>query len=190
MKKGFKFFFLFGLILLPGCLLGPNFQQPVMDMPQDFRSETLEEDARVDLKWWELFDDPTLRELVSIALEENKSMLIAASRIEEARAVMGFAKSDLYPRIDLEALIERGNLAGTAKSDSVNNTFYIAPVLNWEIDFWGKYRRASESAVAQLLASQYSLRTVQIGIISEVVSTYFFFLDYHQGLDLSRRTLE
>ena len=78
---------------------------------------------------------------------------------------MGFTKADLYPRIDLEVLAARGNLAGTAKTDSVNNTFYIAPVLNWEIDFWGKYRRANEASIATLLASQYSLRTVQIGLI-------------------------
>ena len=109
MNKWLKIAALCSLVLLPGCLLGPDFQQPVVDTPPDFRFEALEEKAEVDLKWWELFADETLHALVEIALAENRNVLMAASRIEEARAAMGFTKADSYPRIDIEALAARAD---------------------------------------------------------------------------------
>lgn len=190
MKKLLIVTTLFGVLSLAGCMLGPDFQKPVVETPEYFQFETLKDDSQIDLKWWELFDDPTLYSLVSIALNENKNVLIAASRIEEARALLGFTKADALPRVDIEAMASRGNLAGVAKTESVNNNYYIAPVLSWEIDFWGKFRRANESALAELLATEYSLRTIQISLISEVVSTYFLLLDYYQRLEISEQTFE
>lgn len=190
MKKLGKITTIFILVSLAGCTLGPDFQKPVLETPDFFQFDTLREDSQVDLKWWELFDDPDLYTLVSIALAENKNVLIAASRIEEARSLLGFTKADALPRVDVEANATRGNLAGRSKTESPYNNFYIAPVLTWEIDFWGKYRRANESALAELLATEYSLRTVQISLIAEVVSTYFLLLDYQQRLEVSKQTLE
>jgi multidrug efflux system outer membrane protein len=109
--------------------------------------------------------------------------------MEQARATLGFVKADILPRLDLEAAASRGNMAGRIQVEETANQFYIAPVLNWEIDFWGKFRRANESARAQLIASQYSLATVQLGLISEVVSTYFLLIDYAQRLDIAKQTL-
>jgi len=189
MKKLLKVTTLFGVLSLAACMLGPDFQKPVVETPEYFQFDTIKEDSQVELKWWELFDDPTLKSLVSMALDENKNVRIAASRIEEARAALGFTKADGLPRIDIEASASRGNIAGGTKTESPNNNYYIAPVLNWEIDFWGKFRRANESALAQLLATEYSLRTIQISLISEVVSTYFLLLDYNQRLGISKRTL-
>jgi len=142
------------------------------------------------LKWWELFDDPVLYSLVVTALNSNKDAMIAASRIEEARAALGFTKADQYPRLDLEAGAKAGNFTGISRSSTTDKSAYIAPVLSWEIDFWGKYRRSTEAAISELMASEYSLRTVQISLISEVVSTYFLLLDYHQRLEISKQTLD
>ncbi len=134
---------------------------------------------------------PVLDTLVRIALNENKNVNIAVSRLEEARATLGFTKADIYPRLDIQATATRGNLVGgSLQSESTNNSFFIAPVVNWEIDFWGKFRRANEAARAELMASTYSLRTVQIGLISEVVSTYFLLLDFQRRLEISYHTLD
>jgi len=176
-------------VLLSGCLLGPDFKRPVVETEAEYRFETLKGDSPVNLQWWELFNDPVLASLVITALQENKNVLIAASRIEEARAFLGFTRADQFPRLDIEGDAARGNLAGISRAPSTDNNFYIAPALSWEIDFWGKFRRATESARAELLASEYALRTVQISLISEVISTYFLLLDYHQRLEISRRTL-
>jgi multidrug efflux system outer membrane protein len=172
-----------------GCMMGPDFQRPVMEPPDVYRLDEKKAEAEVDLKWWELFNDPVVESLVATALNNNKDVMIAASRIEEARASLGFTKADMYPRLDVNAGASRGNYVGGTKTGT-ENQYFIAPTLSWEIDFWGKFRRANEAALAELMASEYSLRTVQISLISEVVATYFLLLDFQQRLEISKQTLE
>lgn len=177
------------VIFLGACMLGPDYQKPVLETPAHFRFDIDEGAEAGELMWWELFDDPVLHSLVTIALNENRNVLISASRMEEARAALGFTKADLYPRVDIEASAARGDLAGRTQLDAVSNQFFVAPVLSWEVDFWGKFRRANEAAAAEMLATAYGLRTVQIGLISEVAGTYFLLLDYKQRLEVSKETL-
>ena len=178
-------------LLLSACMLGPDFQKPDLEAPETFRfaegaAEMAEE---VNLKWWELFSDPILVSLVHTALQNNLNVKIAVSRIEEARAALGFSEADLYPMLDIQGGAQIGNYIGMGRTESTGKSAYIAPVLSWEIDFWGKYRRSNESARAELLASEYALRTVQISLITEVVSTYYLLLDFRQRVELSRSTL-
>ncbi|MHC4742952.1 MAG: efflux transporter outer membrane subunit [Planctomycetota bacterium] len=187
MKKSLCITVLLALALLAGCTIGPDFEKPVMETPASFRFAESSFDA--SLEWWELFNDPALNSLVTAALNDNKDVLIAASRIEEARASLGFTKADQYPRLDLEASAERGNLSGNRKFDSTEDNFFGAGVASWELDFWGKFRRATEAARAELMASEYSLRSVQISLIAEVVTSYFLLLDSYQRLEISKRTL-
>jgi len=179
------------IFFITGCMVGPDFKEPVIeDLPQEFRFGDTQPDEIVNLEWWELFNDPVLDYLVETALYENKDLLIAVSRMEEARAFLGFTIPDGLPRLDLEGGINRGNFGGGVLADDPNNIAFITPIISWEIDFWGKFRRANESARAQLLASEYGLRTVQIGLISDVVSTYFMLLDFKERLKISEQTLE
>ncbi|MEE9214637.1 MAG: TolC family protein, partial [Thermodesulfobacteriota bacterium] len=177
-------------VFLTGCMVGPDFKKPVMELPEEFRFAQQDTEEVVNLKWWELFNDPVLDYLVSTALYENKDLLVAISRVEEARALLGFTKADTFPRLDLEGGANRGNFSGGRIVDDPNNSAFISPIVNWEIDFWGKFRRANESARAQLIASEYGFRSVQISLISEVVSTYFLMLDFQQRLKISKQTLE
>ena len=184
---------LFGLaavILLTGCAVGPDFKPPVVETPENYRFEKIPVEAMINLKWWELFDDPVLCNLVNQALKNNKDLKIAASRVEQARAYLGYTRADEYPGFYVQAGAGTGNFAGGTRSDTRNSYAYVGPTLNWEIDFWGKFRRATESARALLMASEYALRTVQIGLISQVVSTYYLLLDYHQRVTISMETLQ
>ena len=190
MKKLAKFVTMMIAVSLAGCAMGPDFKQPVVETPKNFRFSDSVSKEVVNLKWWELFDDPVLFSLVDAALTNNKDAMIAASRLEEARAALGFTQADQYPRLDIEAAAKTGNFTGMSRSSTTDKSAYIAPVLSWEIDFWGKYRRSTEAARSELMASEYSLRTVQISLISEVVGTYFLLLDYHQRLEISRQTLD
>jgi len=190
MKKLAQIVTLMIIVSLTGCAMGPDFKKPVVETPKNFRFSDSESKEVVNLKWWELFDDPVLYSLVVTALTDNKDAMIAASRIEEARAALGFTKADQYPRLDLEAGAKAGNFTGVSRSSTTDKSAYIAPVLSWEIDFWGKYRRSTEAAISELMASEYSLRTVQISLISEIVSTYFLLLDYYQRLEISEQTLD
>ena len=173
-----------------GCMVGPDFRKPVVEPPAHFRAAELETETAVNLKWWELFNDPVLNSLVAAALDDNKDLRIAASRIQEARYSLGFTKAQMYHRLDLKSEASRGNTAGTRRLGFTDDNFFIAPALSWELDFWGKFRRATESSRAELMASEYSLRAVQISLISEVVSTYYLLLDYHQRLKVSNNTFD
>ena len=190
MKKLVKIVALVIIAPLAGCMMGPNFQKPDVETPYNFRFAESEPEAAANLKWWELFNDPVLNSLIITALTDNKDAMIAASRIEEARASLGFTRADQYPRLDIEGGARVGTFTGVSRSSTTDKSAYIAPVLSWEIDFWGKYRRSTESARAQLMASEYSLRTVQIGLISEVAGTYYLLLDYRLRLFISKSTLD
>lgn len=175
---------------LSACAVGPDFKPPEVKTPQNYRFEKVPEEAMINLKWWELFHDPVLYTLVTQALEHNRDLKVAASRVDQARATLGYTRADEYPAINIQAGAGTGNLSGGTRADTRNSYAYAAPALNWEIDFWGKFRRATESARAELMASEYALRTVQIGLISEVVGTYYRLLDYHQRVNISQETLK
>ncbi|MBW2710582.1 MAG: transporter, partial [Deltaproteobacteria bacterium] len=102
MKKLAQIVTLMIIVSLSGCAMGPDFKKPVVETPNNFRFSDAESKEVVNLKWWELFDDPVLHSLVVTALTDSKDLMIAASRIEEARATLGFTKADQYPRLDLE----------------------------------------------------------------------------------------
>ena len=174
MKKAIVIFSVISLIIyLAGCKVGPDFKSPQMDSPEAFRFDPELTDTIINMKWWELFEDPILDTLIRIALEENKDVLQAAARIEAARANVGYTKADALPEINVSAGASRGNYAGF-KTD-VGSNFYAYPELVWEIDFWGKYRRSTEAARAELLSSEHGLRTTQISLVTSVVSIYFQF---------------
>ncbi len=187
--KGFTSFVL-GLFLLSGCAVGPDFNEPVVEVPDSYRTLSMVAEAVSDLKWWELFDDPLLATLVTTALENNRDLKIAVSRIEQARATVGFTRADQYPRIDVDAGVATGNFSGGSRSPDTNSTIYLAAPLNWELDFWGKFKRSTEAARAELMASEYGLKTVQLTLISDVVSGYYQLLDFHRRLVISKITLK
>lgn len=175
---------------LTSCMVGPDFKRPVMDLPDKYRFSEEKSAEIVNLRWWELFNDPILQSLVNTALEENKDIRIAIARIEQARASLGFTRADMYPFIDIEAGANKGTFSGGRRSETTDNTAFAAPIVSWELDIWGKLRRATESSRADLLASEYAMRSIQISLIAEVVGTYFLLLDFHKRLEISERTLE
>jgi multidrug efflux system outer membrane protein len=193
MSRHLKIFFLALLIVgFTGCAVGPNFQKPVVNSPSEFRFDLTGKDSTEILSWWELFNDPVLDTLIRIALQENRNVRIAAARTEEARANMRFNKASQWPYIGYEGNISSGNLTNVltppGNTDHFTN-YYAAPVLSWEIDIWGKYRRLTESAREEMFALEYNQRGIMISLISEVASVYFQMLDFDNRLDISKNTL-
>jgi multidrug efflux system outer membrane protein len=179
------------LMLLAGCAVGPDYKKPEVEVPESYRFKPEAVEEAVNLKWWDLFEDPFLYDLVTSALENNRDLQIAASRVLQARAALGFVRADQYPKLDVEAGALTGNtLSPSGNIDDGQSSLFIVFPLSYEIDFWGKFRRATASARAELLASQYGLRAVQISLIAEVVGTYYQLLDFKQRLAISQKTLE
>lgn len=180
------------LFFAMGCRVGPSFHKPVIYSPATFRFDTIKTDTIINIAWWEIFEDEQLKKYITIALEENKDLRIAAARIEEAREFLNFTKADSYPVISIDALVNRGNINQQQGgiSEDVNNLFYIAPTISYEIDFWGKFRRSNEAARAELYASEFGKRSLMISLISEVAATYFLLLDFDNRLEISKRTVK
>lgn len=192
MTRHLKILLLASLILIiSGCAIGPDFQKPAVNAPKEFRFDLVKEDSVELLSWWELFNDPVLDTLIRTALKENRDVRIAASRIEEARANMRYNKANMWPYLGYEGNITAGNINSVLNGLGNNDyqTYYAAPVLSWEIGFWGKYRRLTESAMEEMLALEYNQRGIMISLISEVASVYFQLLDYDNRLEISRSTL-
>ena len=178
-------YFVFALMLMMGgCMLGPNFQQAEYSGPANFRFDSSATKQTVNLRWWELWDDPVLDTLIVTALNENKDVLIAARRVESARINMGYVAADQWPAFHYSADMSAQGLSGSSAA-----TFNTFPQFSWEIGFWGKYRRMNEAAQAEFLSSQYAQRMVQLGLITSVASTYYSILASKAQLEIARRTL-
>ncbi len=182
---------LFGTLLVAGCAMGPDYERPETELPEAFEQTADSSSSIANLNWWELFGDEHLNSLVKIALEQNKDMAIAVSRIEEARAALGFVRSDQYPQFDVSAGASRGNsIPGTSVSTPINNNFVLAGNLSFELDLWGKLRRSTEAAQAELLATVDASNSVRITLIADVASAYLLLLDLDTRVAIAARTLD
>jgi len=177
--------------MLAGCTLGPDYQRPELDVPTQFREHKTSGESIANITWWKLFQDEQLQLLIETAIEENKDLRVALSRIEEAYAAVTIVRSDQFPTIDVGASAGRGKQSEeidlNAKTD---DNYFVGADLFFEIDFWGKLRRATEAQRAELLATEAAYLNVTITLVSDVASTYFLLHDFDEQLLISKRTLE
>jgi multidrug efflux system outer membrane protein len=182
--------------LCAGCAVGPNYKRPKVAVPEAYRGLPSAEAAKAetvsfgDEKWWEAFQDEKLRELIGAALQQNYDVRIAAARILEARAQLGITRADQLPTIsaNVSALNERIPAAPRLPAFNVSvNQANLS--FAWELDFWGKFRRATESARASLLASEWARQEVISTLVSDVAAAYFQLRELDLELEISRQTL-
>lgn len=177
-------------LLGTGCMVGPRLEKPDVATEEQFRFDSIAGDSMINLAWWELFGDPYLDTMIYLALEHNQDILIAMSRVEQAYAVLGVSKADLFPRFGYDISGTYGKPDPAGAGTDAGYLVNITPNVYWELDFWGKVRRSNQAARAEIAASEEALRMVQIGIISAVADGYFQLLDYDQRLAIARRTWE
>ena len=174
---------LFFAAFLAGCALGPNYKRPQLDLP----AQSSEEDFSVFQKyqWWEMFEEEDLNKLELQALQYNQDLRQAIARVDAARAGALSAVADQLPSIGLQAGSGRaGNYYGSGQSPSTGTV-----VAAFELDLWGKYRRLSEAARAQLLATSTAKDTVLLSLTSQVATAYFTLRMLDAQLDITRQTL-
>jgi outer membrane protein, multidrug efflux system len=185
--------------LLAGCTVGPNYRRPAITSPATFRGSTgtpAELASLADLKWFEVFKDERLRELVRTALVQNYDLRDAVVRVEAARANLGITRADQFPTIAAGADVTTRRTAAngsfpTPEGVDQTRTFSTVAVslLSFEVDIWGKLRRATEAARADLLASEENRKAVLTTLVSDVASAYFNLLELDMELAIARRTL-
>ncbi|MEE9912241.1 MAG: efflux transporter outer membrane subunit [Deltaproteobacteria bacterium] len=190
------FIFLITLLLLTGCTVGPDYRRPDILAPAKWRMEDKEVQTLINLKWWEQLGDPVLNGLMETALQENKDVLIAAARIEEYSGRYVATRGDLFPNFQGSGSAAKQRVTQTGATpwpDGLDNpyTSYQA-VFNasWEIDFWGKLRRGTEAARADLLSREYAHRAILLSLAASVAGAYIDLLSYDRQLAIARETLK
>ena len=161
-------------LLLTGCAVGPDYSRPVIATPVDYRgagpnpSATIPTELLGDQKWWEVFQDPVLQQLIRTALQQNYDIRIAASRLLQAQAQLGITRADQLPMVSAgsEAFGEYIPRISRAIPAYRTNAGELDFSVVWNLDFWGKYRRETEAARASLLASQWGHRAVLSSVVS------------------------
>jgi multidrug efflux system outer membrane protein len=184
-------------IALTGCAIGPNYRRPQIAVPDQFRNAppAAGPASIADTKWFDLFQDDTLKQLVTTALTNNFDIRIAAERVLEARAQYGITHAGLLPTLDAQGQFTAtrtssvGSFSFIPKGENLSTSYTQAALsFNWEIDLWGRVRRLSESARAQYLASEEAHNGVTISLISEVMNTYFALREHDLELEIARQT--
>lgn len=183
------------LMMLTGCMVGPKYKRPPVTVPDTFRGLAPDAGPQAamslgDEKWWTVFQDPQLQQLVREALSQNYDVRIAAARVLQAQAVLGITRADQFPTITGGASTSNQRLPATR----ITPAFETSPSevnlsLFWELDFWGKYRRATEAARATLLATEWGQKAVMSSLVSSVASAYFQLLELDSEMEISRNTL-
>ncbi len=179
--------------LVAGCSVGPNYHRPVVQPPTAYRdlSEIPQVQAPAtsyaDLPWWQVFQDPQLQELIRTALKQNYDLQLATERINGARAQVAITRSNLFPQVQ-----GNGNFSGGKEHNfqTKSNFLLLTADAVFQLDFFGRLRRANEAARAQLLATEDARQTVILTLVSDVASDYFALLQFDLQLQITRGTVK
>lgn len=179
--------------LLMGCMVGPNYHKPDVQIPTAYRDLSADKQAEAqvssyaDLPWWQVFQDPQLQQLVRTALKQNYDLQLAVERINAARAELAVTRSSLFPQVQGGGDFEGGK-------EHVFQTKYNFLTLTgdaaFQVDLFGKLRRATEAARAELLATEDARQTVVLTLVSDVASDYFNLLQLDLQLQITHETVK
>jgi multidrug efflux system outer membrane protein len=188
--------------LLSSCMVGPDYKRPQVAVPANFRAPAplpqTEAASLADLKWFEVFHDEALQSLIRVALEQNYDLRDAVTRVEQARANLGITRSSQLPQVDAS-----GSLSVTRTSrDGATALPASIPIpqernygqaglnlLSFELDLWGRLRRSTEAARANLLNVEENRKAVVSTLVSEVATNYLQLRELDYDLEISQRTL-
>ena len=181
-------------LALAGCAVGPNYRRPETASPEAYRGQEGPTQAAslADLPWWEVFHDPVLQDLIHEALQNDYDLQTAAQRVELARNLVGVERSPLFPQVGYEADAARGKntlFSTVSPGSGTGNAFLAALNASWEIDIWGRIRRSTEAARAELFASEAFRRGVWLSLVSSVAQAYFELRELDLELEIAQHTV-
>jgi multidrug efflux system outer membrane protein len=190
-----RFIVLASVILVSSCMVGPNYHRPKLDIPPSFRYEEKDAHNTANTDWWKAFQDPVLDALIDEALANNLTVKIAAANIEQAAGVLMQVRAPLFPQVQYsggaarEKVTEFSTVSLPSVVQNPRNFFQLLAGATWEIDLWGRIRRLSESAQAELLATQEARLGVILSLVASVANGYIQLRGLDAQLQIARRTL-
>jgi outer membrane protein, multidrug efflux system len=183
------------LIVEAGCMMGPKYKRPTVDVGQEYRAPAPQQASQASSlgneQWWQVYQDPVLTQLIHSAIAHNYDVRIAAARVLEAQAQVGITRANQLPSANVGANVLSEQNAKVTKlfpAYEVNGGELNLSVI-WNLDFWGKYRRQTEAARAQLLATEWGQRAVISSLVANVATAYFQLRALDSELEISQRTL-
>jgi multidrug efflux system outer membrane protein len=182
-------------VLLGGCAMGPNYHRPTVVVPATFLYEPGQAASNANTDWWTQFEDPVLTQLILDGLANNKSVKIAAANVEQAAAVVTSTRSSLFPQLNYQGAGARYRFAQKSTSalptniSNPTNEYQVLAGASWEIDLWGRIRRLTESAQANLLATREARRGVILSLVGSVATDYLQLRGLDEQLAIAERTL-
>jgi outer membrane protein, multidrug efflux system len=189
-----KFLLLAIAVLLSGCAVGPNYKRPTANVPTGYRGAMPAQPATASLgneKWWDVYQDPVLTQLIHTALQQNYDVRIAATRVLEAQAQLGITRANQFPSASVGAGVfsqQNARVSSVFPAYEVNAGQLNLSVI-WNLDFWGKYRRQTEAARAELLATEWGQQAVISSLVANVATAYFQLRALDAELEIAKRTL-
>ncbi|MCU0964783.1 MAG: efflux transporter outer membrane subunit [Burkholderiaceae bacterium] len=184
------------MLALAGCTLGPDYQRPEITAPAAFQYEPKDAAATADTLWWKQFQDPVLEQLIDEALQHNTNIQIAAANVEQAAAFLTQTRSQLFPTVGYGAGAQRERTREPAFASLIPNypnpasAYQAALQASWEIDLWGRIRRQSEAAYANVLATDEARRGVILSLVAQVANSYLQLRGLDAQLDVAKKTLQ
>lgn len=177
--------------LVASCAMGPDYSRPRIEITESYRLAQTEGQSIANLPWWELLRDEKLQLLINQALQENKDLKQATASVEELQARLGIARMDFIPNMEISGNAPvMGTLGGFSQPGFPTPYNYFGQtILNWELDIWGRIRRANEAARADLLAREENRRAVVLTLVSSVAQSYFDLLQFDTQREITRRAL-
>ena len=182
-------------LVLGGCMIGPDYTRPQVSVPAEYRFEPKEVADTLNSDWWKRFGDPVLDGLIAEALANNKSVQIATANVQAAAGVLTQTEAPLFPQVSYGAqgararYSEDGSISLPSALANPRTNYQILAGATWEIDLWGRIRRLTESAQAQLLASEEARRGVILSLVASVAGSYAQLLGLDEQLAISKKTL-
>lgn len=193
-----KIIFIATLIILAGCAVGPKYSRPETKKPDAYaqlmaKADSIASDSITNMKWWDVYKDSVLVDLIDTAIINNLDLKLALARVEEAKAILGFNQANMFPFFDYAGRARASDFGSTAAGAGVafpTNSFSALGNVSWEIDLWGKLRHANRAAFAQLVSTDEDRKSVYISLISQVAELYFQLRGLDDRMDITRKTVE
>lgn len=179
-----------GLLLLTlsflpiSCLVGPKYKAPELQESMQYRmAQTADTTASIlNVKWFDIFNDETLKALITKGIQNNYDLRIAISRLDQAKANLGFTKANVLPTFQYSG--------GVNTAETIFQPSTLVANMSWEIDFWGKLRHENRAVQNELLATEEARKTVMAGIVSDIATAYFQLRDLDNQLEITKQTLK
>src|SRR5258708_20969644 len=186
----------FACAVVAGCTAGRNYVKPAVDSPTAWRIDYTQAADAANTRWWEQFDDPVLTSLIETSLKENRDLLIAAARVDAFLGQLNTTRAQLYPQASYNLDASRNRISAVGASplppgaDPYYSLYQGALGASWQIDLFGRVRRLTESAQAQVYATEQGRRGVVLSLVTSVAASYIGLRALDRQLEISQQTAQ